>query len=205
MNCKLSDINSGKEYNNQPIRTELLHHIVTRGPVWAASHLKWCSVSQELHREPFSPFLFTFYTTDVVFWDSGTRATKSLDKIIKKAGSVPSLRLQSFENVVVRRRLNKLLSIIDNDQQPLHHTVDRWQITFPPRLLQHCCQRNRYRKSLLPHAITLYNNHGHNIQALSILYAFTHMHLSVRQFEKCTVNNQIWDEIWSPAINAALD
>ncbi|XP_062283204.1 macrophage mannose receptor 1-like [Scomber scombrus] len=35
------------------------------------------------------------------------------------------LKQESFETVVERRTLNKLFSIMDIDQQPLHHTVDR--------------------------------------------------------------------------------
>ncbi|KAI3354447.1 hypothetical protein L3Q82_018506, partial [Scortum barcoo] len=54
-----------------------------------------------------------------VCWGSSIRAsnTNRLDKIIKKAGSVLGLRLESFETVVERRMLNRLLSIMDND----HH------------------------------------------------------------------------------------
>ncbi|KAK0147391.1 hypothetical protein N1851_013140 [Merluccius polli] len=95
-----------------------------------------------------------------VCWCSSIRAsdTNRLDKIIKKAGSVLGLRLESFESVVERRTLKKLLSIIDNDQHPLHHTVVRQRSTFSHRLLQLRCRRDRYRKSFMPHAITLYNN-----------------------------------------------
>ena len=93
-----------------------------------------------------------------VCWGRSIRAsdTNRLEKIIKKAGSVLGLRLESFESVVERRTLNKLLSIIDNDQHPLHHTVVRQRSTFSHRLLQLRCPRDRYRKSFLPHAITLY-------------------------------------------------
>ena len=102
-----------------------------------------------------------------VCWGRSIRAsdTNRLEKIIKKAGSVLGLRLESFESVVERRTLNKLLSIIDNDQHPRHHTVVRQRSTFSHRLLQLRCPRDRYRKSFLPHAITLYNNSynaGHN-------------------------------------------
>ena len=78
-----------------------------------------------------------------VCWGSSIRASNinRLDKIIKKAGSALSLRLEFFETVVERRTLNKLLSTMDNDQPPLHHTVDRQQSTFSHRLFQ-------------PHAIT---------------------------------------------------
>ena len=59
-----------------------------------------------------------------------------LDKIFKKAGFAPGLSLESFETVVERRTLNKLLSIVDNDQRPLHPTVNRQQSTFSHRLLE---------------------------------------------------------------------
>ncbi|KAK0152303.1 putative RNA-directed DNA polymerase from transposon X-element [Merluccius polli] len=51
-----------------------------------------------------------------VCWGSSIRAsdTNRLDKIIKKADSVLGLRLESFESVVERRTLKKLLSIIDH-------------------------------------------------------------------------------------------
>ena len=64
---------------------------------------------------------------------------QSQDKIIKKAGSVLGLRLESFETVVERRTLNKLLSIMDNNQHPLHHTVVRQRSTFSHSLLQLRC------------------------------------------------------------------
>lgn len=96
----------------------------------------------------------------VVCWGGSIRAsdTNRLEKIIKKAGSVLGLKLESFETVMERRKLNKLLSIMDNDQHPLHHTVNRQRSTFSHRLLQLRCRRDRYRKSFRPHAITLYNN-----------------------------------------------
>ncbi|KAM7380045.1 hypothetical protein PAMP_003369 [Pampus punctatissimus] len=95
-----------------------------------------------------------------VCWGSSIRASdiNRLGKIIKKAGSVLGLRLETFESVVERRTLKKMLSIKDNDQHPLHHTVGRQRSTFSHRLLQLLCRRERYRKSFLPYAITVYNN-----------------------------------------------
>ncbi|KAM4593012.1 uncharacterized protein PAE49_004932 isoform 1-T1 [Odontesthes bonariensis] len=78
-----------------------------------------------------------------------------LDKIIKKAGFALGLRLESLEAVVERRTMNKLLTIMENDRHPLHHTVDRQRSTFSPRLLQLPCRRDRYRKSFLPHTVTV--------------------------------------------------
>ncbi|KAK0135417.1 RNA-directed DNA polymerase from mobile element jockey [Merluccius polli] len=96
----------------------------------------------------------------VVCWGSSIRASDSnrLNKIIRKAGSVLGFKLVSLESVMERRMLNKLLTIMDNDQHPLYQTVDRQRSIFSHRLLQLRCRRDRYRKSFLPHAITLFNN-----------------------------------------------
>ncbi|KAM4544613.1 delta-sarcoglycan isoform 2-T2 [Odontesthes bonariensis] len=115
-----------------------------------------------------SRMLETFYHSVVagaiffaaVCWGSSIRASDSnrLDKIIRKASSVLGQKLESLETVVERRTRKKLLSSMDSTQHPLHHTVDRQRSTFSHRLLQLRCRRDRYRKSFLPHAITLYNN-----------------------------------------------
>ena len=87
--------------------------------------------------------------------------------------------------MVERRTLNKLLSIMDNDQHPLHHTVDRQRSTFSHRLLQLRCRRDRYRKSFLPHAITLYNNNSYNSGHNCALW-FLHTLLSAPYILSCT-------------------
>lgn len=56
---------------------------------------------------------------------SETVTPTDFDKIIKSAGSVIGLRLESFETMVGRRTLNKLLSTMDNDEHPLHLTLVR--------------------------------------------------------------------------------
>ena len=58
----------------------------------------------------------------VVCWGNSIRAsdTNRLNKLIKKAGSVIGLKPDTFEAVVERRTLNKLLSIMDNPDHPLH-------------------------------------------------------------------------------------
>ncbi|KAK0147064.1 RNA-directed DNA polymerase from mobile element jockey [Merluccius polli] len=96
----------------------------------------------------------------VVCWGSSIRASDSnrLNKIIRKAGSVLGFKRVSLESVMERRMLNKLLTIMDNDQHPLYQTVDRQRSIFSHRLLQLRCRRDRYRKSFLPQAITLFNN-----------------------------------------------
>ena len=95
----------------------------------------------------------------VVCWGSsiGAGDTNRLNKLIKKAGSVIGCKPDTVESVVERRTLDKLLSIMDNTEHPLHHLLDRQRSTFSNRLIQLRCHKDRYRKSLLPSAITLYN------------------------------------------------
>ena len=63
----------------------------------------------------------------VVCWGSsiGAGDTNRLNKLIKKAGSVIGCKPDTFEVVVERRALNKLLSIMDNQEHRLHHLVNR--------------------------------------------------------------------------------
>lgn len=95
----------------------------------------------------------------VVCWGSsiGAGETNRLNKLIKKAGSVIGCKQDSLEAVVERRILNKLLSIMDNPDHPLHHTLDKQLSSFSNRLIQLRCHKDRYRKSFFPQAITLYN------------------------------------------------
>ena len=96
----------------------------------------------------------------VVCWGSsiGASDTNRLKKLIRKAGSVIGCKQDTLESVVERRTLKKPLSIMDNPLHPLHHTLVRQRSTFSKRLLQLCCHNNRYRKSFLPQAVTLYSN-----------------------------------------------
>ena len=82
----------------------------------------------------------------------------TLTDLIKSSRSLALFMVSGWS--LLRRTLNKLLSIMDHDQHFLHHTVDRQRSSFSNRLLQLRCQRDRYRKSFLPHAITLYNNNS---------------------------------------------
>lgn len=68
----------------------------------------------------------------VVCWGSsiGADDNNRLNKLIKKAISVIGCKPDTFEVVVERRTLNKLLSIMDNPDHPLHHLLDRQWSTF---------------------------------------------------------------------------
>ena len=95
-----------------------------------------------------------------VCWGSsiGAGDTNRLNKLIKKAGSVIGCKLDTLENAVERRTLNRLLSIMENPEHPLHQLLDGQRSTFSNRLIQLRCRKDRFRKSFLPAAITLYNN-----------------------------------------------
>lgn len=49
----------------------------------------------------------------------------SLNKVIKKAGSIIGCKPDSFEVLLERRTLNNLLSVMDNSDHPPHHLLDR--------------------------------------------------------------------------------
>ncbi len=85
-------------------------------------------------------------------------ALNRLNKLITKAGSIIGCKLDTFEEVMERRTLSKLLSIMDNPEHPLHHLLDRQRSSFSNRLIQLCCHKDRVRKSFLPKAIRLYNS-----------------------------------------------
>ena len=95
-----------------------------------------------------------------VCWGSsiGAGDTNRLNKLIKKAGSAVGCKLDTADEVVEKRTLNKLLSILDNPEHPLHQLLDRQRSTFSNRLIQLRCHKERFKKSFIPKAITLYNS-----------------------------------------------
>ena len=95
----------------------------------------------------------------VVCWGGSLkkRDAARLDKLVRKAGSVVGSELDSLTSVAERRTLNRLLSIIDNPQHPLHNTISRQRSSFSDRLLSLPCSTDRLRKSFLPHAMRLFN------------------------------------------------
>ncbi|XP_068566954.1 uncharacterized protein [Cebidichthys violaceus] len=95
----------------------------------------------------------------VVCWGSsiGAGDTNRLNKLVKKAGSIIGCKLDSLEQVVERRTLKKLSSILDNQDHPLHHLLQGQRSTFSNRMIQLRCHKDRYRRTFLPTAIRLYN------------------------------------------------
>ena len=94
-----------------------------------------------------------------ICWGSNIQArdSKKLNKLIRKAGSVLGTALEPLEVVVERRMLQKLMTIMDNEAHPLHSLLLEQRSVFSGRFIQLRCNKERYRKSYLPSAISLYN------------------------------------------------
>ncbi|KAI4903274.1 hypothetical protein NFI96_004888, partial [Prochilodus magdalenae] len=78
-----------------------------------------------------------------------------LDKLVRRAGSVAGLELDSVVTVAERRTLHKLLSIMDDDGHPLHTIIMDRRRRFSGRLLSQSCSTDRLRRSFV---IRLYNS-----------------------------------------------
>jgi len=96
----------------------------------------------------------------VVCWGSRVKAADAnrLNKLIRKAGSVLGVELESLVEVSERRMLSKLLSTMDNASHPLHATLESYQSIFSRRLILLRCTTKCHRRSFLPVAIKLYNS-----------------------------------------------
>lgn len=64
--------------------------------------------------------------------------------------------LPTSEVVVERRKMIKVMSIMENQDHPLHHTMDRQWSIFSKRLRQLCCLKKHFRRSLVPRALALF-------------------------------------------------
>ena len=97
----------------------------------------------------------------VVSWASGISVVdrKRLDKIIRKASSVLGCPLDPVEVVGERRVRAKLSSLMDSVSHPLKDTLTGLESSFSDRLLHPRCVKERYRRSFLPAAVRLYNQH----------------------------------------------
>ncbi|KAK0137859.1 hypothetical protein N1851_025941 [Merluccius polli] len=96
----------------------------------------------------------------VVCWGGSTskRDSSRLDKLIRRAGSVVGMKLDSLVSVAEERTLNKLLDIMDNVSHPLHTAITDQRSSFSDRLLLPRSNTNRLKNSFVPRAIKLYNS-----------------------------------------------
>ncbi|KAI4886690.1 hypothetical protein NFI96_004203 [Prochilodus magdalenae] len=96
----------------------------------------------------------------VVCWGGSIkkRDEMRLDKLVRRAGSVVGVELDSVVKVAERRTLHKLLSIMDDDGHPLHTIIMDRRSKFSGRLLSQSCSTDRLRRSFVPRAIRLFNS-----------------------------------------------
>ncbi|KAI3367896.1 hypothetical protein L3Q82_026726, partial [Scortum barcoo] len=90
-----------------------------------------------------------FYT--VVCWGGSIskKDTSRLDKLIRRAGSVVGMKLDSLVTVAESRTLDKLLDIMDNASHPLHTVISNQRSLFSERLLLPKCRTNRLKNSFM--------------------------------------------------------
>ena len=93
----------------------------------------------------------------VVCWISSIteRERKKLDKVIKMSSSVLGCPLEVGD----RRVLAKLTSMLDHESHPLQDSLSALQSSFSDRLIHPRCVKDRFRRSFLPAAVRLFNEH----------------------------------------------
>ncbi|KAL2098435.1 hypothetical protein ACEWY4_007642 [Coilia grayii] len=96
----------------------------------------------------------------VVCWGGSTRKRDNgrLDRLVRKAGSVVGMELESLTTIAERRTLSRLHSILDNDRHPLHTIIINQRSLISDRLRSLSCRTDRLRRSFVPRAIQLYNS-----------------------------------------------
>uniref|UniRef100_A0AAX7SRS8 HotDog ACOT-type domain-containing protein n=1 Tax=Astatotilapia calliptera TaxID=8154 RepID=A0AAX7SRS8_ASTCA len=96
----------------------------------------------------------------VVCWGSSTAKKDSsrLEKLIRRAGSVVGMKLDTLVTVGEKRTLKKLLDIMNNAGHPLHTAINNQKSLFSDRLLLPKTRTNRLKNSFVPHAIRLFNS-----------------------------------------------
>ena len=84
-----------------------------------------------------------------------------LNKLIRRAGSVVGMKLDSLVAMAERRTSNRLLAILDNVSHPLHTVISHQRSSFSNSMLLPKCNTNRLKNKISPRAIKLYNtSHG---------------------------------------------
>ena len=90
----------------------------------------------------------------------GKKQAKRLDKLVKKAGSVIGVKMDSLEEVVERYTMRMVEAILNNMDHPLHNTLMDQRSSGGGRLLSLRCRTERYRRSFIPTAIRLFNSNA---------------------------------------------
>ena len=82
-----------------------------------------------------------------------------INKMIKKAGSVIGLPLDSLETIIAKRTRTKLNTILSFDGHPLYNIFYSLRSSFSSRYLMAPCSTERWRRSFVPAAVTFLNDH----------------------------------------------
>ncbi len=88
----------------------------------------------------------------VICWGGNTRK-RGAGRLVRQTGCVVGTELESLTLVAVKRTPNRLLSIMDNDHQPLHSTFSKQKSMFNSRLLSLTCSTDRLRRSYISYGI----------------------------------------------------
>ncbi|KAI4878627.1 hypothetical protein NFI96_029045, partial [Prochilodus magdalenae] len=152
----------GVHLNNKldwSVNTTALHKGQSR--LYLLRRLRSCGVQGALLRTFFHTVVASAIFYGVVCRGSSisTADRKRLDKLLKRAGSVLGSPLDPVQVVGDRRMLAKLASMLENDSHPMHETLAALGSSFSDRLLHPECVEERYRRSFLPAAVRLYNQH----------------------------------------------
>ena len=96
----------------------------------------------------------------IVCWGGGARKRDMdrLNRLVRRAGSVVGLSLDSVDTILESRTMSKVKAIMNNTSHPLHTTFSQQRSTFSSRLLSHCASTERLRSSFVPRAIRGYND-----------------------------------------------
>ena len=97
----------------------------------------------------------------VVCWNCSTSAAdrRRLDKLIKEASSTLGCLLDPVPVVGESWMMDKLSSLLMQEFHPLQVTLTALGSSFSNRLIHPKCVKERYRRSFLPAAVRLYNQH----------------------------------------------
>ena len=96
----------------------------------------------------------------VIAWGGSITASdrNRLNKVLKKAGSVIGVPVDSLETVLAKRLNKKLRVIFCVEQHPFADIFESMRSPFSGRLRMPVCSTERFRKSFVPAAVRFYND-----------------------------------------------
>ena len=81
-----------------------------------------------------------------------------LDKLIKRAGGIVGRKQETFMTLYETRLKDKLNNVLTDDTHPLQDELDSRRIERSGRLRAPAAATQRYKKSLIPRAISKFND-----------------------------------------------